>query len=557
MYKTAVIKDLAFNESGLLRLPRDLLDRLAFHLPPNDVALGLRLASRTLAAALCQPHHATIHLSHPVDLRAFAARWGCPGATQRLTLRQRLALLRLTSASGVLPNFLLLHKQRSFHRLSQRFDRERLWLDDSESSWWEDWEKPLDLCLKAAAGAGRLQMCRQLLQPGFLYGWCHDTEEVAGAASSAGHQEVVHLLLDAYKAAGGTPDLSVAALVGSVELGMEALTSCLSCLCAALRIAAKRGDEAMVEWLLQQQGHPGLEEWRLDEVGLAQAVAESCGLPYLQHLLVRWYRGQEGEGGAAAAAAAGQQLGSRKEAFQAALRGAAGSPKPDWKGKVEWLLQQDERQLLGVLAGQCKRDACIAAARCTDAAERLRWLAQQGFAVGCSKVACEAIAHGRTAAVEYLLDEQGVVLEREAGTEAVEQAALKGHLPVLQVLHERRYGMFSLAVERAVDRGHVEVVRWLLSVLPGPPSRHLSANAFTHAVLWEDWPMLQLLLRARCPLPLERQLAEGADPTEETLAWLADRGCCYSTVGCVVTCKVHFTHPDPVRQQSLLHAACF
>ncbi len=492
------MSSMVFSESGLLRLPRDLLDRLACHLPPNDVALGLRLASCTLASALCQPHHTTVHLSHPVHPRAFAGRWGCPEATQRLTLRQRLTLLRLTAASGVVPNFLLLHRQRSFHRLLKCHDYEQLGCADTAT----DCCTPFQLCLEAAAGAGRLQMCRLLLQPGFLSVWYHDIEVVAGAAVSAGHKQVVQLLLDAYKAAGSTPDLSMAAWVGSVELGMEALRgSSFNFLCDALRIAAKRGDETMVEWLLQQQGNSMVELLWRDGRGLAQEAAESCGLPYLHHLLVRWYHGEEGEEEGEAPV---QQLGSRKKAFQAALRGAAGSPKPDWKGKVEWLVQQDERQLLGVLAGRCKRDACIAAARCTDAAERLRWLAQRGFAVACSEVACEAVAHGRTAAVEYLLDELGVVLEREAGTEAVAQAALEGRLPVLQALHERRYGMFSLAVEYAVHGGHVELVQWLLRVLPGPPSRHLSANAFTYAVLWEDWPMLQLLLRARCPLPLER-----------------------------------------------------
>lgn len=533
MSTTASINDQASRESGLLRLPRDLLNRLASLLPPNDVALGLRLACRPLAAALCQPHHATVRLSQPVHSRAFAARWGCPGATQRLTLLERLDLLRLLAASGVVPNFLLLYKQRSYDRLLRYCGDAGLEFIDPGFERDLNYRIPFQVCLKAAAGAGRLQMCQRLVHTGVADVGCEDMYShigvAAGAAASGGHREVVQLLLEAYRAIGGVPQLCMAAEVGSVEFGEEALRSRTSGPGSAPLIAARRGYEAMVEWLLQQQGHPGMWSPWLDGEALAQAVAEGCGLPYLQHLLARWYRGKWEEGGAAAE---DKQLGSRLEAFRAALRGAAGSPKPDWKDKVEWLLLQDGRRLLGVLAGRCTRDACIAAARCTDAEERLRWLARRGFAVACREVACEAVAHGRTAAVEYLLDELGVVLVRGTGTEAVEQAASRGHLPVLQALHERRYGMFSLAVERAVHGGNVEVVQWLLRVLPGPPSRHLSASAFTRAVLWENWPMLQLLLRARCPLPYEWQLVKGADPTEETLAWLERCGCsCYSTVG--------------------------
>lgn len=209
------------------------------------------------------------------------------------------------------------------------------------------------------------------------------------------------------------------------------------------------------------------------------------------------------------------------------MRGAAASHRPDWEDRVEWLLQQEQRQLQGVSVEQ-QLGACVAAAGGADAAERLRWLAGRGFPVASSQAACEAVAHGRTEAVVYLVDELGVELERWAGKEAMRQAACSGHRYVLEALRERGYDVPSSAAEGAVREGHVHVAEWVLGVLPGPAWCHLTPAAFIQAVLWEEWPMLQLLLRARCRAsgtlrsrrgPRRRPWSGWATATASTTRW--------------------------------------
>ncbi|KXZ47036.1 hypothetical protein GPECTOR_38g273 [Gonium pectorale] len=85
------------------KLPVDVLERIASGLHANEVAVAFRLISKS-SSLLRSPQHSTIHLSQPVPPRVFAAHWLAPGATRKLTLKQRRQLMSLTAASGVLPN---------------------------------------------------------------------------------------------------------------------------------------------------------------------------------------------------------------------------------------------------------------------------------------------------------------------------------------------------------------------------------------------------------------------------------------------------------------------
>ncbi len=421
---------------------------------------------------------------------------------------------------------------------------------------------PLGTCLEAAAAAGRVDMCRRLLQlfpddRGNVL--CDELDDAVSAASAAGHRHVVKLLVDACRAVRGWagPDLCAAARAGSPELGRESLRlGSFSCLEDAIATAASQGDEAMVEWLLQQQGQPWACARGLEWV-VAYDVAEGCSLPYLQHVLTEWYIPDKEDGGSEelVAAPAGtvtrwqvdgggggsrgnrRSVGRWREGLEAAVQGAVGSPMSDWRNKLEWLLLQQQGQEGLDISADLLLGAFLVAVRRTDAAARLRWLAGRGFPVASSEVACEAVAQGRTEAVVYLVDELGVELgvelEQEWVAKDMQEAARNGHLSVLQALHQRGYELSSSMVEAAVRGGHVEVVEWVLSVLPGPAPDQLPADAFVYAVLGEDWPMLELLLLVGCPLPSERELMEAAKPSEETVAWLAERGCSYQhcTVG--------------------------
>ncbi len=509
-------------EPSLPLLSPDLVRRVAALLPPNAVALHLRLTCRALAQVLAEPCHTTITLYQPVCPEAFAARWGPPGATQRLTLRQRYHLLRLTAASGVVQNFDLLYPQPSFQPLHAGWYFSDPVLPADKAS---ELRTSGEACLEAAAAAGRAEMCRWLLQlEPFTYAW-----RAVLKAALAGHTEVLAELHrsshpDAW-ACGGTVEDAFYELF--LWRGWE--------LEMALKTAGQRGNEAIVSLLLQR-GSPAAYQRPLLEPLVARVVAEGCSLGFLQHVLTACYGCRNGEGEAEAASGLGamsrawmEVLGSSRVGLEAAMQGAAASNRPDWKDRVEWVLLQEQRQLQ-VVPVQQQLSACVAAARCADAEARLRWLAGRGFPVASSQAACEAVAHGRTEAVVYLLDELGAELEREAGAEAMRQAACRGHLPVLQAVYERGYDMNSSAAEEAVREGHVQVVEWVLGVLPGPAWLHLTPAAFIQAVQWEDWPMLQLLLRVRCPQPRKWDLAEQVEPTKETVEWLVYHHCAYNTV---------------------------
>ncbi len=518
-------------ESSLLLLPPDLVRRVASLLPPNTVALDLRLTCRALALALPGPHHTTITLSQPVCPVAFASRWRPPGATRCLTLRQRYHLLRLTAASGVVQNFDLLNIHQLFTRLFEGFCYSDLVLPVEGA---DTHLTSGEACLAAAAEAGRVDMCRQLLQ---LEPFAHVTTAVLQAAL-AGHMEVLQVLMEHYrKWSWYSPAWACG---GTVEAAFDGLCLWRGCeLEVALKTAGQRGNEAIVSLLLQR-GSPAAYQRPVLEPLVARVVAEGCSLGFLQHVLTACYGCRNGEGEAEAAAgqtgrveavsgAWREVLGSSRVGLEAAMQGAAASNRPDWKDRVKWVLLQEQRQLRGVPVQQ-QLGACVAAAGCPDAAARLRWLAGRGFPVASSQAACEAVAHGRTEAVVYLLDWLGVELEQEAGAEAMRQAACRGHLPVLQAVYERGYDVPSCAAEAAVREGHVQVAEWVLGVLPGPAWLHLTPAAFIQAVCWEDWPMLQLLLWVRCPRPSEWDLAEQARPTEQALEWLANRHCAYYTV---------------------------
>ncbi len=523
-------------EPSLLLLPPDLLRRVASLLPPNTVALCLRPTCRTLAQVLAGPRHTTVTLSQPACPKAFDARWGAPGATQRLTLRQRYHLLRLTAASGVVQNFNLLHQQPSCQRLDKHFEYADLALPVEGAP--ENYSRCSEACLLAAAAAGQADMCRWLLRQ---LGPFYHVEMAVLRAAVAGHMEALQVLMEHLRKQGWSwPGLDAWTSSGSAEAALDGLLY-WDKLRMELRAAGLRGNEAYVAWLLQHR-RPGPFQRRELEPLVARVVAEGCSLAFLQRVLGECYgQGEVGaevgadeqqEGGLLAASREWREvLVSWRVGLEGALEGAAGSPMSDWRDRVEWVLQQEQGQGQGLgVPAQQQLGACVAAARCPDAVERLRWLAGRGFLVACSQAACEAVAHGRTEAVVYLLDELGVQLEREAGDAAMLQAARSGRLSTLQALHERGYHMPGSAAKGAVWEGHVQVAEWVLGVLTGPAWLHLTPDAFVQAALWEDWPMLQLLLRVRCPRPSEGGLAWGAEPSEETLAWLAKRRCAYYTV---------------------------
>lgn len=86
--------------SGWQKLPRELVERVASYLGPNDIAV-LRGLDTYTHALFDGREHAVFHLSLPVPPGVFARFWS-PRVVSHLPLKQRRQLVTLTAASGVL-----------------------------------------------------------------------------------------------------------------------------------------------------------------------------------------------------------------------------------------------------------------------------------------------------------------------------------------------------------------------------------------------------------------------------------------------------------------------
>lgn len=147
--------------------PPDVWRSVAAYLLSNDVATDLRVTSKDLKESLNEPRHATVDLSKPLSTHGFAmllARWGAPGATDRLPMRKRRVLLSKAAASGDIGALQLLSDRMGCALGVHAFD--------------------------AAVTAGQLRVCKWMLKQGHmeqLESW----SETMTTAASAGQQAVV------------------------------------------------------------------------------------------------------------------------------------------------------------------------------------------------------------------------------------------------------------------------------------------------------------------------------------------------------------------------------
>ncbi|PNH04452.1 hypothetical protein TSOC_009386 [Tetrabaena socialis] len=370
-------------------LPPELLPHILACLPPNELACTARLVCKAAAAALSSPQHTTVRLSQPAPHGEFVRRWGGPGAMRPLTLVRRRLLLSLTAASGCLENLQWLAAHVGCSLAREVF--------------------------KAAAAAGRLDVCRWLQQQD-----CYRQElafDGAMAAAGAGQRAVVEWLL----ANPGKQD--------GIDLNG------LDCLTSFARTAARGGHVGLTDWLLQRHG---LGRDRGAAAILLEAAAAVCDLPTLQQLYHTYLP----------RAASGGGPGRLGPVFAS----AAGSPTPDWKAKVEWLEGQGA-------AAKPPYEACAKAASCPDALDRLTWLRGRGYPWDGRATEAAAVA-GTLDALRYLLAEGCPVQEGTLGA-----AAGAGQLAALQQALHAHSGTFTrwdFALDCALRGGYLPEVAWLL-----------------------------------------------------------------------------------------------
>ncbi|KXZ42674.1 hypothetical protein GPECTOR_125g507 [Gonium pectorale] len=450
----------------------ELAERIVGFVNRNEVATSFRLVCKATAAQLRGPEHTTIRLSQPVPAHTFASHWLAPGATRGLTLKQRLKLVSLTAASGVVANLEVAAQAADctlpYHIFVDIAATGHL---ESCKRVWEHgkrWSKPYD-ALAAAAGGGHAHVCEWLLSlDPSLWTWAV-AESSAPAAARGGHAALSEWLLQWFEA----------------------------------RVPA-RADASDRRSLTRVRG--------LVLLGLAHC----CDLATLQRYWRRW-------------ADALQALRSAKERL---LGAAAGSPTPDWAAKVEWLEAEGCPKCED--AAWNAAAASDAPARLTWLRDRGYAIGPLAFHVAARAGNLEAMqllrpTHGTVGA-------NGGNAGGEAGDNEYDEleeqalsalgAATMGRQDVLQALHDAgcALDLMHIKIHAARSTGQLPVLAWLLQEY-GPDRLGLDEPLFTSAAGSGSVGLLAWLRERGCAWHADAWEAAAGAGCVEALEWLAERGC--------------------------------
>ncbi|PNH04065.1 hypothetical protein TSOC_009814, partial [Tetrabaena socialis] len=479
----------------------ELVQRFAVSLSPNEVAGTLRLVNKATATQFRGPQHSTMHLSQPVPHHAFVWRWACPGAMRRLTVRDRMALPRLTARSGSIANLEVL------------LARDDLGLDA---------DGMCDSLFKSAAEAGQLDVCAWLQQQGWPLGTC-----LLDAAARGGQQAVYEWLL-----ANGCPN------------GKEG---------KAAAQAAAGGHVRMVDWLLLGVNAP--EETPLRELtDLLQASAAGCDLPTLQRLHHTFLDSRGGElpnwsQRAVVAAAAGSPTAD----WQAKVEWleARGFPRveeactkaaaePGALARLQWLRQRGYPQ--GLLVAYFATGA--------GNVEALQYVLEQGGAGYDGVGLMESAALGGHVAIMEVLEARGVSADEQAAisaagcyhlpavawlvkklgagtalTATVFQAAT-GNMALMAWLREMGCPWDENVFARAAKDGSEEQLEWLAE--QGCPMGD-DGQPYVWATSGGNLAILPCLRRLGCPWSPDgstfTSLFKRGGNVKRALSWMLDQGC--------------------------------
>ncbi|KXZ47946.1 hypothetical protein GPECTOR_31g308 [Gonium pectorale] len=478
----------------------DLVERIARHLPPNELPCTLRLVDKATAALFSGPHHTTVRLSQPVPHHFFARVWGKPSAMRSLTMSQRQQLLLRTAASGMTTNLEVLVSSAKHITVNSE-------------------------AMEAAASAGHLPTCLRLRQAGCP--WGDALQEAAGA----GHLAVCEGLL-----AAGCP-WSWGALVLAFRAGRLDVAEGLSkhlphppgfmVRSEELLAAAHGCDLAALQSFLdlwQALPVPRLSGLTLSFIGrryLCLLIPTAAGSPTPDwQAKVEWLEG----------------LGYQKTA--SACHAAAACP--DAAARLAWLRGRGYPVDGGTAVRVCAAGD-VAALRyllaegvrpteeaATEAAAGGHLAALQALhAAGCPvsplDVACAAAEGGHLAAVAWAVEAFGAAATLH--TPLFASAALSGNVQMLAWLRERGCPWDEQAVTNAAEAGDGKALAWLAERGCPMPAQ---GEAYVRAARNGDLQTLACLRRLGCPWGSTGEvfgLCLDARCPLAALRWLAAEGC--------------------------------
>ncbi|GLC74669.1 hypothetical protein PLESTF_001543000 [Pleodorina starrii] len=493
------------------KLPDGVALRVASMLPPNEVACSLRVLNKAAKELYSAPEHRTVRLSRPVPTDAFLRRWGSPGAMRNLSYQQRESFLVLiTKSGGSVANLRLAIKATGLCSFSS-----------------------LDI-FEAAATSGRLEVCRLVWQElACQLGTDKRDKAAMDAASfawrSAGKVEVCTWLHEEYGTPfpGGGVSVKEPLRVNAIAEGftMNPLATIVN--------AARAGKTQLVTQLLDDEQictNVPVEWWN----DVLPAAAAGCDLHGLQVLYRRAVVNSSTTGNSG-----GDGVRMFPHMCSWTLVEAINSPTPDWQAKAEWLLS-----LPGFSSDWGKNKYFIEVQRpdqrnsnIAEMLARLNWLRDKGF----------------IAQRQYNVELLGLL----------HNAAERGDLPGLELLLGTGANA-SMAVMSAVNNGHWKAVLLLQShgceVAAGMVAtllcrmdpdvgamEELLRRLGRTMVLGHDAvlaaakscsiPLLAWMHDHGCKFDEQVFLAAVQGGCEETLEWMAERGCDMGSHGSAyVTC---------------------
>ncbi|PNH09155.1 Ankyrin repeat domain-containing protein [Tetrabaena socialis] len=443
-----------------------VVQRLAELLPPNEVALSLRLVDKATAQQLRGPQHATVHLSQPVPHRDFVRRWAGPGAMRCLTRKQRLSLPCLVARSGSIANMEVL-----------------LAGDEAPGPINSD-------VLIAAASAGQKAVC----------GWLSLLEvSSAGAAvkaaASSGNEELCNWLLGhgCWWDESGDP---------FGEIGMAAH--------AAAPAATWKGHVGLAESLLQRAP----DGWHED---LLVGAAAGLDLPILRRLKPKYFR------------FLGPDPRDTPEgpAMRCAVGAAAASDTVDWQAKVDWLVAQgcplgaEACEAVASRPDALRRLQWLRQRGCPLSSHVTHLLAGAGNVEALQYVLDQgAEVAGDNEEEEEEEDEEG---EEKQPCNCWLRAAAGGHVAVMELLHARGVPIDEKATLKAAEGGHLPALVWLVERLG--PAMALTTDVFAAAAASGRVELLVWLRERGCPWDKMTFATAASCGSEEQIEWLAAQGC--------------------------------
>ncbi|GLC52190.1 hypothetical protein PLESTB_000593200 [Pleodorina starrii] len=335
---------------------------------------------------------------------------------------------------------------------------------------------PMEAMMEAAAAAGQLYSCKWLRSRPRECPWGN----ALAKAAQAGHEDVVKGLLHE-----GCPRSD-----------------------DAVYAAASGGHAHLIDYLTSNNGGTV-------RVGkLLAAAAEGCDLDAFQQLHEKWRRGFPLK-------LLGKGLSTSSEIN--IISAAAGSPLPDWRAKVEWLVAR------GYPVN--KSQMGFAAARRPDGLNRLTWLRKGGYFAGDDSPPWEQTfeAAGRDGNIDvvlYLLHSYRLQHRPRYMEVAAVAAAGAGHVGFLVTLREE-YGLepetIKSALRSAARAGQLRVLSWAEAALPGYEVRSdpelLTAAAESGNMELVEWVWARSTSRSP-----DCFLGAVKGGCEEVLEWMEEHG---------------------------------